>query len=217
MTSPPGPPAFRSQSRPKPSRAPAKSRVPPAASPWPRRRAGRSWAPPGRGERLCRRRGARRVLPPRPSRAQRGRTVPSRAEPSRAEPSGTMLGMIKNSLLSTVEPWPYRVLSKGEKVGGGAGCRARFLQAFKPWRPGRLRALRGERVSSGQRFPRSPSGQLPASPCPSPSPGTAQLRGEDFGGRAVRDGGGGGEAVRRSLEGRGAQAPQVRRRDQRQG
>ncbi|KFO73007.1 Heme-binding protein 1 [Cuculus canorus] len=26
-----------------------------------------------------------------------------------------MLGMIKNSLLSTVEAWPYRVLSKGEK------------------------------------------------------------------------------------------------------
>ncbi|KFQ27185.1 Heme-binding protein 1 [Mesitornis unicolor] len=26
-----------------------------------------------------------------------------------------MLGMIKNSLLSTVETWPYRVLSKGEK------------------------------------------------------------------------------------------------------
>ncbi|KGL88129.1 Heme-binding protein 1 [Charadrius vociferus] len=26
-----------------------------------------------------------------------------------------MLGMIKNSLLSTVEVWPYRVLSKGEK------------------------------------------------------------------------------------------------------
>lgn len=32
-----------------------------------------------------------------------------------------MLGMVKNSLLSTVEAWPYRLLSKGEKVCAGAG------------------------------------------------------------------------------------------------
>lgn len=46
-----------------------------------------------------------------------------RAGPDRAGPDGNMLGMIKNSLLSTVETWPYRVLSKGVKVGGGAGGR----------------------------------------------------------------------------------------------
>uniref|UniRef100_A0A669PPQ3 Heme-binding protein 1 n=2 Tax=Phasianus colchicus TaxID=9054 RepID=A0A669PPQ3_PHACC len=50
--------------------------------------------------------------------AERPRTLPLRPGcdgPSRAGPDGNMLGMIKNSLLSTVETWPYRVLSKGEK------------------------------------------------------------------------------------------------------
>ncbi|XP_065532276.1 heme-binding protein 1 isoform X2 [Lathamus discolor] len=56
-----------------------------------------------------------RALPHHPGRAERARAERSRAEPSLAEPSGTMLGMIKNSLLSTVEAWPYQVLRKGEK------------------------------------------------------------------------------------------------------
>lgn len=60
-----------------------------------------------------------------PSRAQPGRAEQGRAEPSRAGPGraerGIMLGMVKNSLLSTVEAWPYRLLSKGEKVCAGAG------------------------------------------------------------------------------------------------
>lgn len=58
--------------------------------------------------------------------AQRPRALPlrpGRDGPGRIGPDGNMLGMIKNSLLSTVETWPYRVLSKGEKVGGGAGGR----------------------------------------------------------------------------------------------
>uniref|UniRef100_A0A8C4UIR2 Heme binding protein 1 n=1 Tax=Falco tinnunculus TaxID=100819 RepID=A0A8C4UIR2_FALTI len=47
--------------------------------------------------------------------------------------------------------------------------------------------------------------------------GAAQLRGEGVRGRAVCGRGGGREAVRRSLEGRGAQDPQVCRRNQRKG
>lgn len=127
-----------------------------------------------------------------------------------------MLGMIKNSLLSTVETWPYRVLSKGEKVGGEAGGRGLGPPpgGVLP-QPGPVGRCEGEREASGQPFAPSLGPGLAASP--SPSSGAARLRGEGVRGRAVCGGGGGGEAVRRGLEGRGAQAPQVRRGNQRQG
>lgn len=64
-----------------------------------------------------------------------------------------MLGMIKNSLLSTVEAWPYRVLSKGEKVGGKAGRRSVCPR-------GRARRCGREQETSGSPSP----ALLPACP-----------------------------------------------------
>lgn len=148
-------------------------------------------------------------LPPGPDRAEPAGVEPSwegRAEGSGAELSGgIMLGMVKNSLLSTVEAWPYRLLSKGEKVCAGGGPRCS---------PGgsALRRCEGKRVS-----PPGSAFLLAAPPPPSRSPGSGQLRGEGVRGREVRGRGAGGQAVRRSLEGRGSQATQVRRRKQRQG